>query len=244
MEFLDNARTLYTSGMYACLDGAPIKYIINEGEKDSYSISAKYGNTFNKQIIDEGKFVNGFKVVKLSDGKYSYVRESDNKLMNYNFDIALNFNEYNMAMVGKNGSVVWIDSEFRYLNAEGYKVQLGKNNINGWQKLYNFNGEELAKMMDSREYYYRVGYVDKNMKLKEFKEFNGKVNEDKRFKVFGDGSVFENNVATLTDRILFASGYYIFYTDLINYLKETDSLKNLENTIKELDKPKVLKRVK
>lgn len=247
MEFLDNARTLYTNGLCVCLDGAPIKYIINEGDKDSYTINSNYHNYMSNVIIDEGSFVNGFKVVKLDNGKYSYVREKDNKLMDYYFDVALNFNEYNMAMVGKNGSVMWINSDFKYLDGEGNRVQLQNNRyVNGWQKLYEFTNDDipLARVMDSREYYYRVGYVDLNMKLKEFKEFNGTINDNKTFKVFGDGSDFENNVAILNDRVLLAKGYYISYKDLINYLKEDDILKNLENAIEQLDNPKCLKRVK
>ena len=245
MKFLDNARTLYTFGMYTCLDGAPIKYVINYGEADSYTITSNYHEKFNKEIVEEGKFINGFKVVKLANGKYSYVKEENNKMVDYYFDVALNFNSNNMAMVGKDGSVVWIDSEFKYLDSDGNKMKLNNNCfIYGWQKLYGFNNEELAKVEDNREYYYRAAYVDKVMNLKVFKEYNGMVDENKSLKIFGDGSVFEDNVAILKDKILFSSGYYMNFKDLVRYLRENGSLKNIENMIREIDKPKMLKKAK
>ena len=61
-------------------------------------------------------FVNGFKLVEFNDNRYGYIREEDHLLMPYRYDIASDFNEFGLAIVGKNGSVSWINKNFEYLN--------------------------------------------------------------------------------------------------------------------------------
>ena len=69
------------------------------------------------RIIDSNEnFVNGFKVVKTANGEYAYIRESDNSLLPFRYDIAFDFNEFGFAIVGKDGSVSWINKDFKYLN--------------------------------------------------------------------------------------------------------------------------------
>ena len=79
--------------------------------------------------------------------------------------------------------------------------------------------------------------------IKEFKEFNGFIKDNNNHIIFSDGSNFNNGIATCNDKVLFAKGYYIYYRNLIKYLDENGSLKNIENVIEELDN-KALKRVK
>ena len=89
-------------------------YVINE-DKDGelympielpyyYGVYLRPPASFD--IIDDSReFVNGFKVVQTANLEYAYVREADNKLLPYRYDIATDFNEYGYAIVGKDARV-------------------------------------------------------------------------------------------------------------------------------------------
>ena len=92
-----------------------ICYTINQNTPNETNIHIKS----EKIIDDSNEFVNGFKVVQTENGEYAYVRESDNVLLPFRYDVAFDFNQYGFAIVGKDGSVSWIDTTFKYLNLEG-----------------------------------------------------------------------------------------------------------------------------
>ena len=100
-----------------------VGYTLNEEQADETYIRVElpyyYGvylrHPKSLEIIDDSRdFVNGYKVVQTANKEYAYVREEDNKLLPYRYDIATDFNEYGYAMVGKDARVSWIDRDFRY----------------------------------------------------------------------------------------------------------------------------------
>ena len=159
-------------------------YVINE-DKDGelympielpyyYGVYLRPPASFD--IIDDSReFVNGFKVVQTANLEYAYVREADNKLLPYRYDIATDFNEYGYAMVGKEAKVSWIDRNFRYFDAT-FETFLDEeknksDRFNGFSSISNFsNGENhlsklLRKDYDSDS---SVIYLDTDGKIKKF----------------------------------------------------------------------------
>lgn len=69
-------------------------------------------------ILDDSReFVNGFKVVRLSNFLFAYLRESDNKLLPFMYELASDFDEYGFAMVAQKGTVAIIrKSDFAVIN--------------------------------------------------------------------------------------------------------------------------------
>lgn len=213
------------------LDHRKIFYTVNEGEETQTIIYVQlpkyYRPKKTDEIIDDSNdFINGFKVVQTSNGEYAYVRESDNALLPYRYDVAFDFNQYGFAIVGKDGDVSWIDTSFRYLNLNGNMVEeeLDKNyaKFNGWQGISDFSDGSipLSRVYDGRNTYGRVSYFGIDGKFKEFYEYNGKINSFSRSS-FCKGTNFDKNGYAMADGdMLFARGYYLSYENLIKLCKE------------------------
>lgn len=93
------------------------KYIDENGELGEFNVfyrRYKYKTEeMSAEIIDDpGVFTNSFKVVRLSDGLFGYVREEDGVLLPERFLIAGEFDEHGFAMVGKENGVTFIDKDF------------------------------------------------------------------------------------------------------------------------------------
>lgn len=188
------------------------------------------------QIIDESKdFVNGFKVVQTANKEYAYVREKDNVLLPYRYDIATDFNEYGYAMVGKDAKVSWIDREFRYFDADEEKfldeMESNHARFNGFLSVSDFSKGETPLSRISRFYNNTdVSYLGIDGKYKEFFKCDGeKISESDSIKEFPEYSTIfdDEGHATANDceLILLSGGYYLSVKDLIRSAKIKDLMK-------------------
>lgn len=218
--------------------------IDNEGEKTSIPVSLPYNSRPKKTsniILDTNDFVNGFKVVQTENLEYAYVREEDNALLPYRYDIATNFNKYGYAMVGKDGKVSWIDKSFRYLNnnremvkEEGSATYTG---FKGFLSINNFSkGEHPLSKICNIEHNKEVCYFGTDGNIKEFYRYDGdKIREDESNKIFSYYSTeFDDaGYATANDGslILLSSGYYLIAKDLIKICRDKGFLDTISNRI-------------
>ena len=193
-------------------------------------------NAKSDQIIDESKdFVNGFKVVQTANKEYAYVREKDNVLLPYRYDIATDFNEYGYAMVGKDAKVSWIDREFRYFDADEEKfldeMESNHARFNGFLSVSDFSKGETPLSRISRFYNNTdVSYLGIDGKYKEFFKCDGeKISESDSIKEFPEYSTIfdDEGHATANDceLILLSGGYYLSVKDLIRSAKIKDLMK-------------------
>lgn len=155
----------------------------------------------NIHVIDDtNNFVNGYKVVELSNHKFGYIKEETNELMPFYFEVASNFNDYGLAMVGKRSSVAWIDKNFGHINMmSGFckpPITLTIENIceylnhemafKSYSKICNFSGKQVPLSMVSISHvydndfppiknqpFYNASYIDINGKYKEFMYYDG-----------------------------------------------------------------------
>ncbi len=209
-----------------------IYYEINEKEETRTGIHVELPEYWrpkkSDEIVDDSNnFVNGFKVVKTANGEYAYVREADNSLLPFRYDIAFDFNEFGFAIVGKDGSVSWIDKDFKYLNLQGEMVEeeLDKNwaKFDGWQGISAFSKGEipLSRVYDGRNTYGRISYFGTDGKFKEFYSYNGEIDSYFPRTAFGNGSTFDEKGYAMADGdMLFAKGYYVTYKDLVKLSME------------------------
>lgn len=236
-----------------------IFYEINQDEKDSMSIHvmlSSFGRPkTSTEIIDNSNdFINGFKVVQTSNGEYAFIRQSDLQLLPFRYDVASDFNEYGFAMVGKEGSVSWIDTSFRYLDLNGDMVEeeldKGYARFNGWQGISSFSEGSipLSQVYDGRNTYGRVSYFGIDGKFKEFYQYNGEIDDFFSLSSFGQGTIFDKNGHAMADgNMLFARGYYLSYIDLIEICEQKGFISVIsEDADKCFDKEtgRVLKKVK
>lgn len=208
-------------------DKRNIGYTINEGEDTETIIHVElpryYRPRKSSKIVDENSnFVNGFKVVKTSNGEYAYVRESDNCLLPFRYDVAFDFNEFGYAIVGKDGSVSWINKDFKYLNLQGEMVEekLDKSwaEFEGWQGVTAFSKGDipLSRVYDGRNKYGKIAYFGTDGKFKEFYQYDGKIKTHLPRVTFSSGTTFnEKGLARAEGDILFAKGYSVSCEDLI-----------------------------
>lgn len=237
-----------------------ICYEINRDEKGSMSINVILPSSgrpeISTEIVDDNNtFINGYKVVQTSNGEYAYIRQSDFQLLPFRYDIASDFNEYGFAMVGKEGSVSWIDTSFRYLNLKGdmveedFNISYGYAKFNGWQGISDFSKGNipLSQVYDGRNAYERVSYFGVDGKFKEFYEYNGKIVDSFPISSFRQGTLFdENGWAMAEGNMLFSRGYYLSHKDLIEICKQKGFITLIsEDADKCFDKEtgKVLKNV-
>ena len=209
-----------------------ICYEINEGEETSTDIFVVLPGGWrpkktDKIADDSNDFVNGFKVVKMANGEYAYVRESDNSLLPFRYDVAFDFNEFGFAIVGKDGNVTWIDKEFKYLNLKGEMIEeeLDKSWVKfaGWQRVSTFSKGviPLSRVYDGRGSHSRIAYFGTNGKLKEFYRYNGVMDTYSVITIFGSATTFDDEGHARADgNMLFARGYYLSYSDLIKLSME------------------------
>lgn len=207
-------------------------YTINDGEATETKIHVQLPQFYwlkkSDEIIDDSNdFINGFKVVQTSNGEYAYVRESDNTLLPFRYDVAFDFNQYGFAIVGRDGSVSWIDTSFRYLDLNGNMVEeeLDKNyaEFNGWQGISNFSEGSipLSRVYDGRNTPGKVSYFGINGKFKEFYKYNGEIDDSFSRNCFNGGTIFDESGFAMADgNMLFARGYYLSYEDLIKLCNE------------------------
>lgn len=194
---------------------------INGDETGVFTERKKYDNQILSTQIKAAskKFVNGFKLVKMSDDKYAYIQEKDMTLLPYRYDYATNFNEFGLAIVGKDGGVSWINKDFKYLNSKGEMV-IEENGLlkyfDGWQGLYNFSGKEnpLSRLFSCAEEYGKTVYFDTNGKIKDFYQNDGSIINE-----FYTGEDFnEHDQAVADNYVLLSKG---FCTSLENTSKKT-----------------------
>ncbi len=202
-------------------------YEINEEEKDKTGVHVVlpyFGRPeISEEIVDSSSdFINGFKVVKTSNGEYAYLRQSDSKLLPYRYDVARDFNEYGFAMVGKDGSVSWIDTNFKYLNIAGKMVEESPiedyHKFNGWQGVSAFSQGDnpLSKVYDGRNRFGRVSYFGTDGELRKFYRYDGEIDYNFSEDTFVEGSVFDENGQAMADgKMLFSKGYFLSQRDLI-----------------------------
>lgn len=220
-----------------------ICYEINEKEENSANIRVqlpKYSRPKKSdEIVDSNEnFVNGFKVVKTANGEYGYVRESDNSLLPFRYDVAFDFNEFGFAIVGKDGSVSWIDKDFKYLNLQGEMVEeeLDKNwaKFDGWQGISAFSKADipLSRVYDGRNRYGQISYFGTDGKFKEFYRYNGEIDSYDSRTTFGNGSTFdEKGHAMAGGNMLFAKGYYVSFADLIKLSMENGFIDSISDDV-------------
>lgn len=210
-------------------------YIINEGtetETRIVSISnlwlTKVNRTSNEIIDDSNDFVNGFKIVELSNGQFAYVN-LENELLPYRFDVASNFNEYGLAMIANNNEVSWIDKDFNYISWHGTTEKYDNKLSSGFKMVEQFSkgNNPLSRLHLT---YNTVNYVKPSLEIKDFVSI--KLNENNEFEIsrtdegepirsiiFVGTSNFENGIAEKNkdadekrkkdfDFVLYDDGYY------------------------------------
>ncbi len=230
-----------------------IHYVINENEETETKVLVQLPNYVrpkksNKISEDSNDFINGFKVVRTSNGEYAYVREVDNSLMPYRYDIATDFNEYGYAMVAKDGKVSWINKNFEYLNSKGKMVKENLNQVtsyfDGWEKVQDFSKSSVPlSLIWDGDYLYE--YFGTDGKIKEFYKYDGEVDKNFKRDCFTKGMTFnEKGYATSDDAIIFDKGYYITYEDLLRLSVEKGFLNELSEDAQRSfnDKEKTLKK--
>ncbi len=206
--------------------------------------------SFESTFINKS-FVNGFKVVKTKNGEYGYIREEDNCLLPYRFDVALDFNEHGLAMVGKHGYVTWINKNFEYLDSRGQMTMEQEGfPFRAWDKINAFSkGENPLSLVVKRFYdIYTYCYMDTFGKFKSFVE----VGYNKELKInslpltaFPTGTSFnEQGYATSENLILSSKGYMVDWKDLLKMCADNGYLDLLFDAIdkKVQDQGRTLKR--
>lgn len=227
-----------------------ICYTINQNTPNETNIHIKS----EKIIDDSNEFVNGFKVVQTENGEYAYVRESDNVLLPFRYDVAFDFNQYGFAIVGKDGSVSWIDTTFKYLNLEGEfveeEIDKSYSKFSGWQGISEFSEGSipLSRVYDGRNSYGKIAYLGIDGKFKEFYKYDGEIIEHWLDTTFNNVTEFdENGYAMANGNMLFARGYCCPYADLMKICTEKGFITSTsEDAEKNFDKEtgKVLRKIK
>lgn len=227
-----------------------VGYTLNEEQADETYIRVElpyyYGvylrHPKSLEIIDDSRdFVNGYKVVQTANKEYAYVREEDNKLLPYRYDIATDFNEYGYAMVGKDARVSWIDRDFRYFSAQEERFieeyGQGYTKFNGFLGVSDFSkGENSLSRLYRFGYNNTVSYLGTDGRIKEFYGYDGKIirndQSNKNFSYYSEdfnekGYAKANN----GELILLSSGYYLSTKDLTKIYEEKGFLDTISGRI-------------
>ena len=240
-------------------------YVINEGEEDELDYYAEKEISSLKitnEIVEENEeFVNGFKVVKFANGQYGYIRESDNKLLPYRYDLAFDFNEYGYAMVGRNGTVTWINKDFYYYKRGGMTEDaIYKNHSDGTYFVGWMEGRSKIEEFSKGSIPLSRIWVDLDMcvyfgidgKVLSFKRYGQDNNERCYENTFRYGSKFDGNglasakgtsLAKNSGVLLFAEGFYLDFDKLSSLAIKKGFIDSIRDELKE-ENSKTLKTVR
>ena len=236
-EIRKNVTSLKSNGgIY--IESEKMAYYKVNGEETIYVFLPENGRpTISTEIVTESsEFVNGFKIVETANGEYGYVREDDDLLLPFRYDIAFDFNRFGLAMVGKDGRVSWINKNFYYVNLMGQMVDSEHGFFGGWTSISDFSrGDEPLSCLDfSLRNVKKTSYLDINGKIKEFSSYMnivGKVGFVAR-DTFKDGLEFNEDGYALTDEyILLSKGFYINRHDFMKICMENEILNVLYQNI-------------
>ena len=230
IEKIKRARYIFTFGE----ENKQIDFAI---EKTIDDIESEYFTIDWENSSDSFHF--GYRLVRFVDGTFGYVKKGNGEeICPFKFDIASEFNEYGLAMIGKNGCVNWIDHNFEYLSMSGNKIScknvLRENILRGgeWEFLSDFpNGSDpLSTMFTSRFHKEgRVVYLKSDGSIQVFRRFDGNILGEQQC-VFGPVNFARRELSfrdigfirfgpegykVLQDRILFAKGYYSTLEDAL-----------------------------
>lgn len=205
----------------------------------------------NKIINKNNKFINGYKVVKIANGEYSYINESTQLLMPYRYDIAFDFNEYGYAIACKDGNVTWINQDFYYLNSNGIFIEdtLNSNwqSNDVWQSVTNFSESKnpLSLISNYKGLCKKTAYLETTGKLKQFYRYDGKLVNTNPHSIFRQGTTFDKDgIAMADDCMLFDKGYYMTYKDLIKICNQKGIIDTVvEEAEKYFEQPKIKKLI-
>lgn len=223
-----------------------LRYIINDDYENVYHGYMEKYDWDNKKIAEESEFINGYKLVKLANGFYGYIRESDNKLMEHLFNIATDFNEYGYAMVGRNDSVTWINKDFYYLSDDGWvedQVYYDSNNdwfngyLDGMYSVDKFSNSDVPISRTGRnsEACFYIGTDGKTIKFKALNEedtvrHSTIVKYGTPFNEYGyatsKGLGFSND-----NYFLFQEGYYMGFDDFVKYSLDSGLIDSIHKDV-------------
>ena len=229
-----------------------INYVVYRGEKAISTIKVKLPEVrrpekSDKIIKSSQKFVNGYKIVQTENGEYGYIDEENNELLPYRYDLALDFNQYGYAIVGKDGNVTWINKKFEHLNIIGkmvkdYSTEKSWTKTDGWLKVSEFSkgNMPLSRVYDNKTKYGElVAYFNTSGELQEFYHYDNPNDDDFPKTYFIHGTSFdESDTATAENYLLLARGYFMTYSELVNFCKQN----GITNIINENINKKLLKK--
>ena len=223
-----------------------LRYIINGDYKNPYRVKLDKYDWDNKEIVEESEFINGYKLVKLANEFYGYIRESDNKLMEHLFNIATDFNEYGYAMVGRNDTVTWIDKDFNYLSLKGWVEDPVYEKHDEWFNGYMYglcsvdkfsNGDiPLSRLGQDSEMCFYIGIDGKIICFKALEDedtigFSASVRYGTNFDEYNHAT--SNGIGFSKEKyFLFGEGYYEDFDDLVKYTLKNGVIDKIEEKIK------------
>ena len=143
-------------------------YLTNfEGKYHIYNIETKSLKTLNNNYVAIEPYYNGIALAVNEDDLVGYIDENENVIIDYqySFDTSTSFNQYNLAVVGKNDLVGVINTKmqeiipFNYLEIEIVNddrfIVLDKNN-----KMYIIDGSENKITTKDYDYIIDTEYSD------------------------------------------------------------------------------------
>ena len=202
-------------------------YIIH-GENATKVIETNTKEKFGYKIIERNDYINGFQLVKFSDGLFGYVR--NDKILRYKFELATDFNEYGLAIVGNYGSIGWVNKNFDFYSTSIINgktkdlsfIHINNEEINkhlflnhGWNSITTFNKDSSLSLLKGD----KDCFIDEFGNIKTFKHIDHNYQDLSSFnEIYSD---FTDDTFTEAKHILFnkevltllEDGYYLTNSD-------------------------------
>lgn len=132
-------------------------------------------------IVDESNnYINGFKLIRNAYSQYLYKKEETEEVLPYVFDVATDFNEYGLAMVGIRNSVFWINKKFEYFDGNGLINKLDPTAIEtltGYNRIDSFskNKNPVSRCYGSSTDLFKetTRFMTPNLSTMYFREWTG-----------------------------------------------------------------------
>ena len=217
-----------------------------EGEIETCNtLSNKKFNITSIDIIKKAdKFSCGYKLVKLSDQKYSYLRK-DGRLMAYRYDVASEFNKNGLAMVAKDGLVNWINANFNYYDYNSkslVKDKITNDEFNGFQEVNDFSTgkHKLSRVILNKKGIRSNIYLETNLLPKEFRSYDGSVvGEGTTLLDLAYGDFKDQDILVSDHGIIYSKGFYVPIDAL---LKECINNGTVDKFTKEINSKRLIKK--
>lgn len=204
----------YTYGVKNSDIHSTFYYEDEEGIKRKLATSTSVRESKEVTVAFVGEEVNGFRRIVFSNGRYGF-QDASGKIAPYSFNIASDFNELGLAMVGTLEGATWINTQFQKLTMRGTWTFMEDKFADIPSQVTGFVAG-LSRAVYSRRSKRDTIFINESGRKVEFVDDTKKVPVEYEDAYNGGDGFTEEGYRITSKGVFFASGVFKSFEEIVN----------------------------